>query len=65
MLCLLENEQGESLISMLCFRQEAGGYPLTDVIAVEGRQLALCCSILLQSAVQVGSWGRRVDWILC
>lgn len=46
MLCLLENEQGESLISMLCFRQEAGGYPLTDVIAVEGRQLALCCSIL-------------------
>lgn len=46
MLCLLENEHGERLVSTLCFRQEAGGYRLTHVIEVEGRQLALCYSVL-------------------
>ena len=47
MLCLLENEHGESLISTLCFRQEVLGCQLRNVIAVEGMQPALCCSILL------------------
>lgn len=64
MLSLLENEQGESLISMLCFRQEAGGYP----DRCDCRRGQAASSVLLnsaESAVRFGSWGRRVDWTLC